>query len=86
MGRKNSNSSKITRRGARRHFPTPALVACEVAGVGGYWRAVHANGLVQTVHGSRQTAQLAVDKVVSRMNAFGEWCRRRPRKERIQLL
>lgn len=86
MSRKSCNSLKITCRGARRHFPTPTLVACEVAGVGGYWRAIHANGLVQTVHGSRHQAQRAVDKVVSRMNAFEEWCRRRLRKERIQLL
>lgn len=86
MSRKNCNTQKFTRMGARRYFPTPALVACEVAGIGGYWRAVHANGLVQTIHGSRQEAQRAVDKVVSRMNAFEDWCRRRSINERHKLL
>lgn len=96
MSRKKTNTQKITRSSAgganmrgvkqRRFFPTPTLVPCEVEGHAGYWRAIHANGLVQTVKGTKKAAQKAVAKVVRRMNAFESWCRHHPCTEHLKLL
>lgn len=67
-------------------FPMPDLVPCEVEGRPGYWRAIHANGLVQTVQGPKCKAVKAVAKVVARMNAFEAWCRHRSTMEHLELL
>jgi hypothetical protein len=98
MSRKTTNTQKQTRaasvasganlRGVRqrRFFPMPDLVACEVDGRSGYWRAIHANGLVQTVKGTKRAAERAVAQVVRRMNAFESWCRHHPCTEHLKLL
>jgi hypothetical protein len=99
MSRKKTNTQKITSRAAslssganlrgvkyRRFFPMPELVACEVDGRSGYWRAIHSNGLVQTVKGTKKAATRAVAKVVRRMDAFESWCRHRPCTEHLRLL
>ena len=67
-------------------YPTPKLVAVEVEGRAGYWRAIHSNGLVQTVYGSHAEAVRKVRVIVDKMNAFETWCRERPKKQRIKLL
>lgn len=60
----------------KKHYhPIPPLVACEVEGRTGYWRAIHSNGLVQTVQGPRTEAERKVRVVVARLNAFEVWCR-----------
>lgn len=70
----------------RHDHPLPTLVPCEVEGRAGYWRAIHSNGLIQTVQGTQAEALRKVQAVVDKMNAFEAWCRRRPKKQRIALL
>jgi hypothetical protein len=69
----------------RRRHPMPELVACDVDGRSA-WRAVHGNGMVQTVVGTKEVATRRVRAVVDRLNAFEEWCRRVPTHQRIELL
>lgn len=58
----------------RRKHTRPPLVPHEVAGQPGYWRAVHATGLVQIVHGTRAEALHKVQAQVDRLNAFEHYC------------
>lgn len=76
-----------TRKKLRAQFhETPVLVAVEVNGVSGYWRAIHSNGLVQTVFGTHTEAARKVAVIVDKLNAFEVWCRHVPTKQRIKLL
>ena len=67
--------------------PMPQLVAVEVDGKPGYWRAIHHNGMVQTVLGTRTEAYRKVRAIVDKLNAFEEWCRQETRgTQRMELL
>lgn len=75
----------MSSRKAEKYIP-PKIVACELDGRRGYWRAIHPNGLVQTVKGTHAEAVRRVKQVVDRLNAFEEWCRRPTASQRIKLL
>lgn len=64
----------------------PEITPHEVEGRTGYWRAVHANGLVQIVQGTRARALREVRKQVSRLNEFEAWCRAHSVNDRLRLL
>jgi hypothetical protein len=69
----------------RKTHSMPELVPVVVSGRSA-WRAVHDNGMVQTVIGNKRDASRRVRAVVDRLNAFDAWCRRTPTHQRIELL